>query len=97
MIIQGVDIQIEGKGSETLLMLHGWPDTLALWNDTVQALSESHQCVRFTLPAFDANAPMPPKSLLDMVSFIDEVVNAVIPFKPVTLVLHDWGCVFGYE
>ena len=97
MNIQGVDIRIEGKGPETLLLLHGWPDTLALWNDTVQALSETHQCVRFTLPAFDSNAPMQPKSLLDMVSFIDAVVNAVSPLKPVTLVLHDWGCVFGYE
>ena len=97
MKIQGVEIQIEGKGAETLVMLHGWPDTLALWNDTVEALSASHQCVRFTLPAFDANAPMQPKSLMEMVSFIDEVVNAVSPQKPVTLVLHDWGCVFGYE
>ena len=97
MRIQGVDIQIEGKGSETLVMLHGWPDTLALWNDTVKALSDTHHCVRFTLPGFDANAPMQPKSLIEMVSFIHEVVNAVSPQKPVTLVLHDWGCVFGYE
>ena len=97
MKLHGVDIQVEGKGSETLVMLHGWPDTLALWNDTVQALSDTHQCVRFTLPAFDAHAPMQAKSLVQMVSFIDEVVCAVSPQKPVTLVLHDWGCVFGYE
>ena len=95
--IQGVEIQIEGKGSDTLVMLHGWPDTLALWNDTVQALSDTHQCVRFTLPAFDAHAPMQAKSLVEMVSFIHEVVITVSPQKPVTLVLHDWGCVFGYE
>ena len=69
MNIQGVDIRIEGKGPETLLLLHGWPDTLDLWNDTVQALSETHQCVRFTLPAFDSNAPMQPKSLLGRVLF----------------------------
>ena len=97
MKIQGVDIQIEGNGSETLVMLHGWPDTLALWNDTVIALQDSYQCVRLTLPAFDANAAMPAKSLSDMVAFIHEVVQQVSPQKPVTLVLHDWGCVFGYE
>jgi pimeloyl-ACP methyl ester carboxylesterase len=79
MNLHGVDIQVEGNGPETLVMLHGWPDTLALWNDTVQALSDTHQCVRFTLPAFDAHAPMPPKSLVQMVSFIDEVVHAVSP------------------
>jgi pimeloyl-ACP methyl ester carboxylesterase len=97
MNLHGVDIQVEGKGSETLIMLHGWPDTLALWNDTVKALSDTHQCVRFTLPAFDAQAPMQAKSLVEMVGFIDEVVHAVSPHKPVTLVLHDWGCIFGYE
>ena len=97
MNIQGVDIHIEGNGPDTLLMLHGWPDTLALWNDTVLALRDTHRCVRFTLPAFDANAPVAPKSLIEMVSFINDVVNAVSPDQPVTLVLHDWGCVFGYE
>jgi pimeloyl-ACP methyl ester carboxylesterase len=97
MNIQGVDILIEGEGPQTLLMLHGWPDTLALWNDTVNSLKESHQCVRFTLPAFDSKAPLPPKSLSDMVAFIHEVLEQVSPDKPVTLVLHDWGCVFGYE
>jgi len=95
--IQGVDVHIEGNGPETLVMLHGWPDTLALWDDTVHALRDTHQCVRFTLPAFDAQAPMPPKSLLEMVAFIHEVVQQVSPQNPVTLVLHDWGCVFGYE
>ena len=95
--IQGLDIHIEGNGPETLIMLHGWPDTLALWDDTVHALRDTHQCVRFTLPAFDAQAPMPPKSLLEMVAFIHEVIQQVSPQNPVTLVLHDWGCVFGYE
>ncbi|MFY8191979.1 MAG: alpha/beta fold hydrolase, partial [Limnohabitans sp.] len=95
--IQGVDIHIEGNGPETLVMLHGWPDTLALWDHTVLALRDTHQCVRFTLPAFDANAPVPPKSLLEMVAFIHEVVQQVSPQQPITLVLHDWGCVFGYE
>lgn len=95
--IQGVDVHIEGNGAETLVMLHGWPDTLALWNGTVHALRDTHQCVRFTLPAFDAQAPVSPKSLLEMVAFIHEVVEQVSPQQPITLVLHDWGCVFGYE
>ena len=85
MNIQGVDILVEGSGPETLVMLHGWPDTSALWNDTVLALKDTHTCVRFTLPAFDAKAPVPPKSLLEMVAFIHEVVQQVSPQKPVTL------------
>ena len=89
--VQGVEVQIEGQGTETLLMLHGWPDTLALWNDTVQALRTTHRCVRFSLPAFDANAPLPPKSLLEMVAFIDEVVQHVSPDQPILR----WCCTIG--
>ena len=69
MNLHGVDIQVEGNGTETLVMLHGWPDTLALWNDTVEALSDSYQCVRFTLPAFDAQAPMQHDQGFGAVSF----------------------------
>jgi cis-3-alkyl-4-acyloxetan-2-one decarboxylase len=29
--VQGVDVYLEGKGSEVVLMLHGWPDT---WSAT---------------------------------------------------------------
>jgi len=97
MNIQGVDIHIDGDGPETLVMLHGWPDTLALWNDTVTALKDTHRCVRLTLPAFDPKVPLKPKSLLEMVAFIHEVIEHVSPQKSVTLVLHDWGCIFGYE
>ena len=97
MNIEGIDIQVEGQGTETLVMLHGWPDTLALWDDTVEALKATHTCVRFTLPAFDIHQRVPPKSLEALVLLIDQVVQTISPHQPVTLVLHDWGCIFGYE
>lgn len=96
--LNGIAVQIEGEGPRTVLMLHGWPDTLRVWDGTVQALQAHHRCVRLTLPGFGMGegAAQPP-SLDEMVDTLLAVINAVSPGRPVTLLLHDWGCIFGYE
>ncbi len=97
LTVHGVDVHIEGEGPDTLVMLHGWPDTHRLWDSAVQALSPDFRCVRFTLPGFDLSKPPRATSLAQMTALIAEIVDAVSPARPVTLVLHDWGCIFGYE
>jgi pimeloyl-ACP methyl ester carboxylesterase len=94
--VQGLTVQIEGSGP-TVVMLHGWPDTLSLWDDTVHALSDGYRCVRFSLPGYDLAQPPRPVSVDQMCSLIGAVVDAVSPDEPVSLLLHDWGCFFGYE
>jgi pimeloyl-ACP methyl ester carboxylesterase len=95
--VSGCDIWIDGTGPSTVLMLHGWPDTHRLWDATVAALQDRHRCVRFTLPGFDPALPPRPTSVADMTALIAAVADAVSPDQPVTLLQHDWGCVFGYE
>ena len=80
-----------------IVMLHGWPDTCRLWDSTVEALKDRYCCVRFTLPGFDLAAPPRMTSLDDMCEWLHTVVDQVSPGVPVTLLLHDWGCIFGYE
>lgn len=96
MRLQGLDVVIEGQGP-TVVFLHGWPDTLALWDGTVDALRDGYRCVRFSLPGFDMAQPPRPQSVDEMCALIGAVVDAVSPGEPVALVLHDWGCFFGYE
>ena len=43
--VQGIDIYIDGEGSHTLVMIHGWPDTYRLWDSTAQALKGQYRCV----------------------------------------------------
>lgn len=89
---------IEGEGGRTVVMIHGWPDTLSLWDGTVEALRDRWRCVRFTLPGFEAGAvprqAVPLQALLDL---LDEAIDELSPTQPVTLLLHDWGCFFGYQ
>jgi pimeloyl-ACP methyl ester carboxylesterase len=94
--VDGVDVFVEGSGPTTIVMIHGWPDTWRLWDSTVAALGRRYRCVRFTLPGFDVSQPRRVLSLDAMVGFIGRVVDTTTPDGPVVLLVHDWGCLFGY-
>lgn len=96
-VIDDVEIFVEGDGPQTIVMIHGWPDNYRLWDDVVLGLKDQYRCVRFTLPGFDTNKLARPTSLARMTVLFSQIVDAVSPGQPVTLLLHDWGCMFGYE
>jgi cis-3-alkyl-4-acyloxetan-2-one decarboxylase len=95
--VQGTEVFIEGDGPSTIVMLHGWPDTLRLWDGMVGALSPQHRCARFTMPGFEAPHTGTARSLGDMTAQLLAILDTVSPKQPVTLLMHDWGCIFGYE
>lgn len=95
--VQGIDIHFEGDHPHTVVMLHGWPDTYRLWDTSVAQLKHDYCCVRFTLPGFDTGLPARPTSLDEMCEWLLTVIDQVSPGVPVTLLMHDWGCMFGYE
>lgn len=94
----GIELQVEGKPqAPVVVMLHGWPDTLALWDDTVLGLRADFRCVRFTLPGFASALPARPTSLASMSEALADVVKHTSPDAPVILLAHDWGCVYAFE
>lgn len=95
IIVQDTEVWLQGQGEDTVLMLHGWPDTHALWDGTVAALEDRAVCARLTLPGFESGPSA--LSLDGMCQRLSEVADAVSPGRPLTLMLHDWGCIFGYE
>lgn len=95
--IAGFDVYIEGEGAETLVMLHGWPDTWRLWDAQMPALLPHYRCVRLTLPGFAGGEPARAVPLAQLIDGLRQVVEAVSPGRPVILMLHDWGCLFGYQ
>ncbi|MFK7894450.1 MAG: alpha/beta fold hydrolase [Myxococcota bacterium] len=96
-MLEGLRVQIDGTGDEMILMLHGWPDTGELWEDQVAALKGEYRCVRLTLPGFDLSAPRRPVSLDEMVGIFRSLIEKESPDRPVVLMMHDWGCVFGFH
>lgn len=97
MRVDGVEVLVEGAGPETIVMVHGWPDTHRLWDRQVEALRAGYRCVRFTLPGFEAGSPRRAYSLDELAETIRRVVEQACPGGQAILLLHDWGCVFGYH
>ncbi|MGH7437727.1 MAG: alpha/beta fold hydrolase [Polyangiaceae bacterium] len=89
---------IEGDSQgETLVFVHGWPDTAAVWDEAVAGVRDRYRCVRATLPNFagerSARWGYDSEAIVDALEIF---VGAAGRGKPVTLVLHDWGCYWGY-
>lgn len=95
--VGGVEIRVEGEGPQTVVMIHGWPDTWRLWDAQVAALKPHFRCVRFTLPGFDVDGPRRAHSLAELIEFFRQVVLATCPDGRAILMVHDWGAVFGYQ
>ena len=95
--VDGLEVVTDGKRGPVVLMLHGWPDTRVLWDAQVAALRDRFRCVRFTLPGFEPGSARRATSLEEMLTLFDKVVDLVSPDRPVVLLLHDWGCFFGYQ
>lgn len=85
---------------ETILLVHGWPDSHHLWDGVAPLLRD-----RFRLVAIDnrgAGKSSNPKSfrdfrLTEMASDYVAVADAVSPDKPVHVLGHDWGSVAIWE
>jgi pimeloyl-ACP methyl ester carboxylesterase len=95
--LDGVDIHVAGGGAETIVMVHGWPDTYRLWDSAVEALKTRYRCIRFTLPGFDPSTPHRAYTLGELIDFVDALVERFSPGGKVILMLHDWGCIVGYQ
>jgi pimeloyl-ACP methyl ester carboxylesterase len=87
---------VEGRGPKAIVMIHGWPDTHRLWDRQVEALKARYRCVRFTLPGFDSG-PKRAYPLDELLETLRGIVERACPGEQVTLLLHDWGCFFGYQ
>jgi pimeloyl-ACP methyl ester carboxylesterase len=94
--IDDVEVLVEGTGPKAVVMIHGWPDTHRLWDAQVEALKSRYRCVRFTLPGFDAG-PKRAYPFEDLMATLRRIVEQAGAGERVTLLLHDWGCFFGYQ
>lgn len=95
--VDGVDVHIDGEGAETVVMVHGWPDTFRLWDGQVQCLQTRYRCIRFTLPGFGAGDARQARTLDELTALLERIVVQCCPDGKAILLLHDWGCVIGYE
>ena len=89
---------IDGDESgETLMFIQGWPDDASLWDPQVAALAERYRCVRITLPNFGgARDTRWGHSTDEIIHALARCIREVSPDAPVTLIIHDWGAMWGH-
>lgn len=94
--VKSTTVYLNGTGENTILMIHGWPDTHEIWSQQVAFFQKEYTCATFTLPGF-AKGDDKKYTLQEIIQRIKDVVDAISPDKKIILMVHDWGCVFGYE
>ena len=103
------ELQITGDGVElavrtwgdpadpTVVLVHGFPDTHAVWIPTAEALVDhGHHVVAYDVRgagASQAPADLEGYRLEHLAADLLAVVDAVSPDRPVHLVGHDWGSI----
>ncbi|CAK9015230.1 unnamed protein product [Durusdinium trenchii] len=91
-----------GEG-EVLFFVHGWPDDASVWRAQVDRLKDKYQCKCVTMPHFGGRESAialqhRPQgySFEEMAEILADNIRRDCGTSPVTLVLHDWGCVWGF-
>ena len=102
---QTYDVKVYQKGRrgdkvKTLVFIHGWPDSGALWNNIVDELQTGYRCIVVSLPGHAR-----PEEGLDGWGYdfedvrdliLDSINSKTTQDEKITLVAHDWGCAFAY-
>lgn len=99
----GVRLRVVVEGKEagpTVVLVHGYPDDLHVWDGVVALLHEDFRIVRYDVRG--AGASDTPKGLAaytmrELSRDLMAVIDATSPDKPVHLVGHDWGSIQLWE
>lgn len=97
MKVGDIEVHVEGEGPASVVMIHGWPDTHRLWDASIEALGDRYRCVRFDLPGFGPAQSCRAYAIDEVIESIHRMVVEACPGERVCLLLHDWGCYFGYK
>ncbi|SOB80601.1 SDR family oxidoreductase [Streptomyces sp. 1331.2] len=84
----------------TVLLVHGYPDTHAVWDDIAADLARDHHVVRYDVRgAGESGVPADRDGyrLERLAEDLLAVADAVSPDRPVHLVAHDWGSIQSWE
>ncbi|MCK0173412.1 MULTISPECIES: SDR family oxidoreductase [Mycobacteriaceae] len=84
----------------TLVMVHGWPDSHALWDGVVEQLAGRFRIVRYDNRGVGATSTPKPAAAYSLERYADDlaaVLDAVSPGRPAHVLAHDWGSIGTWE
>ncbi|MBA2772723.1 MAG: alpha/beta fold hydrolase [Nocardioidaceae bacterium] len=84
----------------TVVLVHGFPDTHAVWDPVVRRLQDRFHCVTYDVRgAGESGVPrrQDAYAVRHLVADLAAVMDTVSPDQPVHLVGHDWGSIQAWE
>lgn len=103
VVNEGLSLAVFETGNpdgETIVLVHGWPDTHELWSHIVPLLADEYRIISYdTRGAGESTVPQEQSAyrLANLASDFYAVLDAVSPNKPVHVLAHDWGAVEVWE
>lgn len=99
--IKGIDINYEIDGpesSESVFMIHGFPDSLKTWRELYPLLNDAgYRTIRIDLPGFgESEIPDLEMMRLDRLTEILHLFLQELNVGKVHLIGHDWGAVTSW-
>lgn len=97
-IVKNLETKVEGNGKETIVFIHGYPDSLEMWEKQAEYFKKDYTVVRFTLPGFELkdNGERPHYNIKQIRMIIDTYIKSLNKEK-VTVIAHDWGAVYASQ
>jgi NAD(P)-dependent dehydrogenase (short-subunit alcohol dehydrogenase family)/pimeloyl-ACP methyl ester carboxylesterase len=99
----GVPLAVYEQGDParpTVLLVHGYPDTHAVWDDVAADLAADHHVVRYDVRGAGASGAPAGRDgyrLARLAADLAAVADAVSPQRPVHVDAHDWGSIQSWE
>lgn len=88
---------IESGRGDPILFLHGIPTSCYVWRNVIPHLSSLGRCIAPDLIGFGtSDKPAIDYTVFDHIKYIDKFIE-VMGLKKITLVLHGWGSVIGFD
>lgn len=87
-------------GNPTVVCIHGFPDTGAVWGPIASVLEGEFHVVTYDVRGAgrsDVPTARAQYALPLLAADVEAVVDATSPDRPVHLVAHDWGSIQGWE
>jgi haloalkane dehalogenase len=88
---------IETGEGDPILFLHGVPTSCYLWRNIIPHLAPLGRCIALDLIGFGhSDKPDIEYSILDHIKYVEKFIET-LQLKKLTLVMHGWGSVIGFE
>lgn len=86
----------EGEG-DPIIFLHGVPTWSYLWRNIIPTVSEGGRCIAPDLIGFGkSDKPDIDYTVFDHIKYFDAFIES-LQLKNITLVMHGWGSVIGFD